>query len=205
MSSVSRRGMLQALLGGSAFLAAAAVPYGLVRLLAPDVAHAAERYLRPPGAGRDEQAFLAACIGCGLCGEVCPPKCIRFSARDGGSRVNTPYIDPQLKGCILCGKCMDVCPTGALVETERTRIDMGIAQIDRAACYPWVDKGVCGACVTACPLGEQAIGFDFANMYRPVVRQGCVGCGLCVEVCPHPSLPIRVVAREQGSVARHVV
>jgi len=32
-------------------------------------------------------------------------------------------------------------------------------------------------------------------MYRPVVADGCVGCGLCVEVCPHPSRPIWIVDR----------
>ncbi len=45
------------------------------------------------------------------------------------------------------------------------------------------------------------ISFDFANLYRPVVKHGCVGCGVCVEVCPHPSLPIRVVD-ETGTTLR---
>ena len=80
---------------------------------------------------------------------------------------------------------------------------MGIAQIYRTACYPWVDRGICGACVAICPLGDRAINFEFANIYRPVVQQGCVGCGLCVEICPEPSLPIRIVQRHQGTVAEH--
>jgi ferredoxin-type protein NapG len=124
-----------------------------------------------------------------------------FNKRDGGDEVNTPYVNPESAGCTLCGKCMEICPTEALTPTPREDIDMGVARIDRTACYPWVDRGVCGACVTICPLGAKAIGFDFANIYRPVVKQACVGCGLCVEVCPHPSLPIRVVARSKGSVA----
>ena len=82
---------------------------------------------------------------------------------------------------------------------------MGVAQIDRSACYPWVDRGICGACVSICPLGEQAINFKQWNQYQPVIQEGCVGCGLCVEVCPHPSLPIRIVERSQGSVMRHTV
>ena len=92
---------------------------------------------------------------------------------------------------------MPVCPTNALTETERSEVDMGIADIDETACYPWVDRGICGACAVICPLGEKAIGFEFANIYRPIVKDACVGCGLCVEVCPHPSLPIRIVEREQ--------
>ncbi len=48
--------------------------------------------------------------------------------------------------------------------------------------------------------------FEFADMYRPIVQEeGCVGCGLCVEVCPHPSLPIRIVERRSGTIASHKV
>ena len=202
---MQRRNFLQSIFYAVVTLLAAGLPYGLTRLFAPHVAHAAMNNIRPPGALKDDNAFIRACIGCGLCGEVCPPKCILFHRNTGGDEVNTPYIDPAKKACILCSKCMQVCPTSALTETPLEKIDMGIAQIDRAACYPWVDQGICGACATICPLGERAIGFDFANIYRPVVKTGCVGCGLCVEVCPEPSLPINIVPRQQGSVAHHGV
>ncbi len=197
-----RRGLLRGLVAGAGLLAAAAVPYGLALLLAPRRAAARRNYLRPPGALADDDAFVAACIGCGLCGEVCPPRCILFHARDGAGEVNTPYIDPVDKGCILCGKCMEACPTAAIAVLPPEQVDMGIARIDRSACYPWVDRGVCGACVSICPLGGRGIGFEFANIYRPVVKQGCVGCGLCVEVCPHPSKPIWVVERPPAALAK---
>jgi len=179
------------------------LPYGFVRLMTPDVKADPRTHLRPPGALKDDAAFNSACIGCGLCGEVCPPRCIKFYQREGGGKFNTPYIDPEQKACILCNKCMEVCPTEALTETPRNDIDMGIAQIDRSACYPWVDRGICGACVSICPLGERAIGFKYWNQYKPVVKKECVGCGLCVEVCPHPSLPIRIVKRSEGTVTHH--
>ena len=202
---MKRRSLLQSLIYGAGLLASAGTPWFLTRIMMP-AAHADPRqHLRPPGALSDDAAFINACIGCGLCGEVCPPRCILFHARDGGVQANTPYINPELKACILCNKCREVCPTEALTATERTKIEMGIAQIDRSACYPWVDKGICGACVSICPLGERAISFEMWNQYRPVVQQGCVGCGLCVEVCPHPSLPIWIVERSKGSVARHSV
>lgn len=184
---------------------AAMLPYGVLRSLVPTVAARPQNRLRPPGALINDDAFVAACIGCGACAEICPPRCIDFYSRAGGDKVNTPYIDPELKSCILCGLCMEVCPTDALTITDRHDVRMGIAQIDRAACYPWVDRGVCGACVTVCPLGEQAINFDFANFYRPVVLSGCVGCGQCVEVCPHPSLPIKIVDPSLGTTTRHSV
>ncbi len=201
-----RRKFIKQATVGTSIAATGCIPFVLARLLAPENdTYKLNNYLRPPGALKNDLAFSEVCIGCELCAEVCPPCCIQFHKREGGAQVNTPYIDPEKKACTLCSKCMDVCPTEALTPTPREEVDMGIAQIDRTACYPWVDKGICGACAVACPLGEDAIGFDFANIYRPVVKKGCVGCGLCVEVCPHPSLPIRIVERSKGSVTEHRV
>ncbi|MEE8189134.1 MAG: 4Fe-4S dicluster domain-containing protein [Kiloniellales bacterium] len=199
---MERRGFLKKLVAGAAALVAGVLPYGFSQLLAPGRAVAQRNYLRPPGALKDDTAFVAACIGCGLCGEICPPRCIRFHTRDGGGMVNIPFINPEEKGCILCNKCMEACPTEALTVIPRDKIDMGLAQIDRTACYPWVDRGVCGACVSICPLGGKAIAFKMWNQYRPVIKRGCVGCGLCVEVCPHPSIPIWVVERTQEAMAK---
>ncbi len=211
---MERRRALKKLTTAAALLAAAAAPYGFSALLspkrpqtrnkAPNKAHR-RNYLRPPGALKDDAAFVAACIGCGLCGEVCPPRCILFHSRGGGIKVNTPYIEPQDKACILCNKCMQACPTEALVMTALEKIDMGLARIDRTACYPWVDRGICGACVSICPLGARAIKFKMWNQYRPVILGGCVGCGLCVEVCPHPSVPIWVIDRTSESRAERKV
>jgi ferredoxin-type protein NapG len=202
---MQRRQFLKTAMQSLGMVALSLVPYAIMQLLAPKVEAKPEQHLPLPGAKADYQAFVDACIGCGLCGEVCPPRCILFHGRDGGHAVNTPYINPEYKSCILCGKCMEVCPTDALTVTPIREVKMGIAQIDRSACYPWVDKGVCGACVSVCPLGEQAIGFQFGNIYRPIVKQGCVGCGQCVEVCPEPSLPIRVVEPSMGTVTKHAI
>jgi len=189
-----------------AWLAAGLLPFGFARMLTKTERDVGPHHrLRPPGAIADDRKFVDACIGCGLCAEVCPPRCIQFYDRAGGSKLNTPYINPEIKACILCDKCMEVCPTEALTLIPKEKIRMGIAQIDRSACYPWVDRGICGACVVVCPLGNRAIDFDFANIYRPVVQKGCVGCGQCVEVCPEPSLPIRIVSSELGTIARHRV
>ncbi len=200
-----RRTLLQQIAVGTGMACTAALPYGLARLISPAVQAEPTTHLRPPGALKDDAAFVEACIGCGLCGEICPPNCIQFFDREGGGAINTPYINPEEKACILCNKCMEVCPTEALTERPREEVEMGIAQIDRLTCYPWVDTGVCGACVSICPLGDQAIDFQMWNQYRPVVQDGCVGCGLCVEVCPHPSLPIRIVERSLGTVTPHKI
>ncbi len=200
-----RRSTLKWLIYGAGMLASATMPVVISRSMTRPVDFDPKKHLRPPGALKDDQAFIAACIDCGLCGEVCPPRCIKFHKADGGSQANTPYINPEEKACILCGKCMAVCPTNALTVIDRDKIDMGIAQIDRSACYPWVDRGVCGACVGICPLGDQAIKFKQWNQYRPVVQSGCVGCGLCVEICPHPSLPIWIVERSKGTIVHHTI
>lgn len=199
---MERRNLLRNLTIGAAALGAGYLPFGLSRMLAPARTKPERNYLRPPGALKVDSEFVTACIGCGLCGEVCPPRCILFHTRDGGDAVNTPFIDPTEKGCTLCGKCMEVCPTEALTITSVTKVDMGIAEIDRTACYPWVDRGICGACVSICPLGEKAIAFEMWNQYRPSIKSGCVGCGLCVEVCPHPSTPIWVVERKTKPAIR---
>jgi len=203
---MQRRNFLQKLIIAASTFGVAAMPYALARLMAPTTTNNFSHHLRPPGALNDEEQFVKACIGCGLCGEICPPKCIEFDNREGGDGVNAPYIDPVKKACILCMKCSEVCPTEALTLIPREETNMGIAQIDRAACYPWVDRGVCGACVAICPLGKEAIAFEFADMYRPYIKeQGCVGCGMCVEICPHPSLPIRIVEPDDSAVAQHTV
>ena len=195
---MKRRSFTRGTLIAGAVLASSAIPYGMSQLLSPGLAQPKRNYLRPPGALKDDDRFIAACIGCGVCGEVCPPRCIKFHKGEGGSRANTPYILPQEKACILCNKCMEVCPTEALSEMARTDVDMGVAEIDRDACFPWVDRGICGACVSVCPLGDRAIGYKLWNQYRPEIKDGCVGCGLCVEVCPHPSKPIWIVERRHA-------
>jgi ferredoxin-type protein NapG len=71
--------------------------------------------LRPPGA-LDEDTFLASCIKCGQCLQVCPPQVIDLANISQGFGVGTPHITPREGGCILCAglPCVLACPTGAL-------------------------------------------------------------------------------------------
>ena len=72
--------------------------------------------LRPPGA-LDENFFLASCIKCGQCLQVCPPQVIKLDGISQGFGIGTPFIIPREEGgCILCSglPCVLACPTGAL-------------------------------------------------------------------------------------------
>jgi ferredoxin-type protein NapG len=58
------------------------------------------------------------------------------------------------------------------------------------------DRELCDLCVIECPVGETAIRLEVlagsaiktdsptATAMTPVVAKGCVGCGVCVMVCP---------------------
>ena len=73
--------------------------------------------LRPPGA-LDEKDFLASCIKCGQCVQVCPVQAIKLADLVDGFGVGTPYIDAREQACdFSCDavQCILACPTGSLV------------------------------------------------------------------------------------------
>jgi ferredoxin-type protein NapG len=88
--TMKRRSTLKWLVYSASLLASGVIPIAVSRLMTPETPINPKRHLRLPGALNDDQAFNAACIGCGLCGEVCPPRCIQFHQRDGGAKANTP-------------------------------------------------------------------------------------------------------------------
>lgn len=171
-----------------------------------------ENRLRPPAAV-DEKRFMALCIRCNRCLEVCPYGSIKRAGL--GPTMGTPYVLPEVKACYLCMACCRLCPTGALDRTltNPERVAMGKARIDPSICYShlFLDHDVlpdttgrkiaalCNTCYNVCPLADKAIGLE-KNLY-PVILDGCVGCGICVERCPtRPRRAVNIIPSGMGRV-----
>ncbi len=149
-------------------------------------------YLRPPGA-LEEERFVATCIKCGRCMEVCPYRSIFLAPYSAGAVYGTPVIDPLKKPCYLCMKCPGVCPTGSLRPVSKEEAGMGRARIIKKTCLSY-NITVCNLCFKKCPLRGRAITLD--ELLRPVVMEGgCVGCGVCTYVCPTEPVSIRIIRR----------
>ena len=64
------------------------------------------------------------------------------------------------------------------------------------------DRDPCDLCVVECPIGETALALEPFRDERgiermtPVVREGCVGCGVCEMVCPQE--PACIVVDERA-------
>ena len=137
--------------------------------------------LRPPGA-RPEAEFVARCISCGRCAASCPYKSIVQADWSAGLGIGLPVIHPREIPCYLCMICPDVCPTGALEPVAKEDVTMGVAVVNTETCYAHLGI-LCRSCVDACPYQGTAIRQDM-NLYPIVDPDTCVGCGLCVPVCP---------------------
>ena len=166
------------LLGGAVAVASLAVARPL--LAAPE-----ERPLLGPPGALPEAAFLALCLRCGQCVQVCPRGSVKLGHMEHGLSLGTPYIDARTNACDLCPNglpaCVTACPTGALSLAPEAPIRMGTAVIDTERCLAHLGD-VCRTCFVACPLQETALFLEGA--LRPTVNpEICTGCGLCEQHC----------------------
>ncbi len=199
--SFDRRSFLKNVAGIGAATATVA-SYGL---LSPTEEADAEP-IRPPGA-LPEDDFLTTCIRCMRCMDACPNHAIQSSPL-GGRSSGTPFIKPREQTCMLCSrietdylKCTEVCPSGALrpilktLESVRSGVRMGVAEIDLNLCYSY-NNYTCGTCYHACPIGAIKIGL----WERPtILEEVCIGCGLCELACIRYPQAVRIVPIERPS------
>ncbi len=124
--ALSRRSFLRS---STLAITGTAIAYGTVGV---PLLRSKELLLRPPGA-LEEDLFLASCIKCGQCLQVCPPQVVKLAGIRQGFGIGTPYITPREGGCILCSglPCVLACPTGSLDHqlSLGKDADMGLAVI----------------------------------------------------------------------------
>jgi polyferredoxin len=157
-----------------------------------------ERLIRPPGATLTD--FTAVCMRCGECVRVCSTQGLQPSLIEGGwQNIFTPRLVPRLGYCSYnCDACIRTCPTGAIppISKETKQITpIGLASINTDRCLPWAYNTLCSVCEEMCPLPEKAIILEEiqiqantgqpATIFRPyVLRDLCIGCGICEYHCP---------------------
>jgi polyferredoxin len=193
------------------FLAATSTALAAVGLFRaePAAAHDAPHLILPPGAMKPD--FLSRCIRCGICLKVCPTSGLQPGMGAAGwAGLWTPVLVPRLGHCdYSCNACGQACPAGAIplldLETKRATV-IGHASIDQNRCLPWADNRSCLVCEEMCPLPEKAILLeevmvqtvqgDTVSVRRPhVLRDRCIGCGICENRCPlNGEAAIRVYA-----------
>ena len=88
-----------------------------------------------------------------------------------------------------------------LTLAEKQQTAVGLARIDRDRCLPWAYYTPCIVCEEMCPIPDKAIGLeeaevvngqgDVITVQRPsVIKEMCIGCGLCVPTCPTKSIDL---------------
>ncbi len=146
--------------------------------------------LRPPGA-IDEKDFLAACIKCGQCVQVCPVEAIILADAEDGFGIGVPHIESRTQACdFSCDalQCILACPTGALSHllNKPEQVEMGLARLvpeRQDSCLARQGRGFKGV---ARPQGLHR--YIAVDRWTPVD----IGkhpydldlCDLCVRECP---------------------
>ncbi|NPV84484.1 MAG: 4Fe-4S binding protein [Anaerolineae bacterium] len=173
---------------------------GAVGILNADArtTHPHPHLLRPPGA--DNQRILSRCIRCGVCIRACPTGALHPAITESGLEgLWTPILIPALGFCdYSCNTCGLACPVEAIPPLpleEKNRQIIGKAYIDENRCIPWSDHTPCIVCEEMCPVPQKAIILEEVALDKPdgqttilqrprVIRERCIGCGICEHRCP---------------------
>lgn len=202
--NLGRRRVLGALAGGL-------IAAPLLRAPANPTRFSSE-LIRPPGS-LPEPEFLTQCIKCAVCIKVCPTNFLQEAGLEAGFEGLWTPIGNGLAGycdyeCTLCGQ---ECPTGAITElalADKKQIRIGLAHIVQDRCLPWAQDIECLVCEEHCPTPDKAIILDGGGrgggqgfgrgggggVARPRIDLDlCIGCAICMHVCPVVDQPAVVV------------
>ena len=182
------------------FLAASVVAVAGIALFRSDALARRENpfLLRPPGAR--ENNLLDKCIRCAECVRACPTHGLQPSLTEAGLEgLWTPILVPRLGYCdYSCNACGQVCPVQAIpplsLADKREQV-IGKAYINQNRCIAWADHRDCIVCEEMCPIPDKAIKLEPREFTDPegapvtvqlpqVIREKCIGCGICEYVCP---------------------
>jgi polyferredoxin len=169
--------------------------------------------IRPPGA-LPENDFLDRCIRCLQCVRICQSngKCLQADSIHSNLLELWAPVAVMREGyceynCNLCGQ---VCPTEAILPLSlevKQKTPMGLAYFDKNLCIPFAQNKDCIVCEEHCPTPEKAIKLEEKEIRLPdgsrqvvrhpyVVKELCIGCGICETRCPLIGKPGIFVTRE---------
>ena len=177
------------------FLRTFALFFGVVGVsfahLLPVLAKWTPSRLRPPGA-LDEDDFLASCIKCGQCVQVCPVQALRLTDLTDAVGMGTPYLQARDQACdFSCDalQCILACPTGSLSHriSKKEEVRMGVAKVVRSeACLAVQGLGFKG--IARGPEFPGTLRYAEIDRWNPLpVRSHPYNlelCDLCVRQCP---------------------
>lgn len=159
--------------------------------------------LRPPGA-QPEHEYLASCIKCGQCVQVCPVQAIKLADLVDGFGNGAAYIDARAQACdFSCDglQCVLACPTGALTHEidYPHEVRIGYARVaEPDLCLARLGKGFKGKVRDATFTGK--FRYTELDRWNPIpVRDRDFDlpiCDLCVRHCP---IEIRIAQCEAGA------
>ncbi len=158
--------------------------------------------IRPPGSREVNSDVLdmTKCIRCSECMRVCPTTALQPAVTEAGVQgFGSPILILRIGYCdYACNACGQICPVEAIpplaLEEKQQRV-IGKAYIDENRCIAWSDHQECLVCEEMCPIPDKAIQLEETNAWGidntlvsvklpHVVRDRCIGCGICEYKCP---------------------
>jgi len=172
-------------------------------IFAPDVS-AENKILRPPGA-LDEKDFLALCIKCGQCLQVCPYHSIHLFDITTIYSMGTPYIDARERACYACEAlpCVLACPSGALSHSieKPEEAKMGVAVlVSQERCLGVQKKSVPKSFIQMIKTTHPHSHELELKVIEKLEAYEDRACTICADLCPleNASLAIEMISHKEG-------